>query len=176
MLIANKMHATDWYALPGEAGGHARRGGKDIGRLKANGVAPQPLRVLVVAAAVVVTRGASGSVAQEDTAGAVEGGLGNTAVQMFQDCPSCPQVIAIPAGTYRMGCVTGTACGSDELPVHEVRVPSFALSKHEVTFEGTIASPMRRADASGRPRSGPRAPARDRGFVGRGDDVRMLAV
>ena len=40
----------------------------------------------------------------------------------------------IPAGTFRMGCVSGSDdCYDDELPVHEVEVASFALSKHEVT-------------------------------------------
>ena len=40
----------------------------------------------------------------------------------------------IPAGTFRMGCVSGRdPCYSYERPVHEVEVSSFALSKHEVT-------------------------------------------
>lgn len=45
-----------------------------------------------------------------------------------------PDMVVIPAGTYRMGCVSGRSCSSEERPVHEVRVPSFALSRHEVTF------------------------------------------
>lgn len=45
-----------------------------------------------------------------------------------------PDMVAIPAGTFRMGCVSGRNCDTDERPVHEVRVPSFALSRHEVTF------------------------------------------
>ena len=48
--------------------------------------------------------------------------------------PSVPEMVAIPAGTFRMGCVTGRQCGSDEMPVHEVHVESFELSKYEVTF------------------------------------------
>ena len=55
-------------------------------------------------------------------------------VATFRDCPSCPEMVVIPAGTFRMGCVSGSqACGDDERPVHEVEVASFALSKHEVT-------------------------------------------
>ena len=54
---------------------------------------------------------------------------------------SAPEMVVIPAGRFRMGCVSGRKCGSDialfqdrEQPVHEVRVGSFALSKYEVTF------------------------------------------
>ncbi len=56
------------------------------------------------------------------------------AVETFRDCPSCPEMVVIPAGTFRMGCQAGRdACPDDELPAHEVEVGSFALSKHEVT-------------------------------------------
>ena len=33
-----------------------------------------------------------------------------------------------------MGCVSGRNCDRSERPVHKVRMPSFALSRHEVTF------------------------------------------
>ncbi len=46
-----------------------------------------------------------------------------------------PEMVVIPAGRFRMGCVSGRYCKDDELPVHEVRVASFALSKYEVTRE-----------------------------------------
>ena len=45
-----------------------------------------------------------------------------------------PEMVVIPAGWFRMGCVSGIECFDDEKPVHEVRIKSFALSKHEVTF------------------------------------------
>ena len=55
-------------------------------------------------------------------------------VGTFRDCPSCPEMVVIPAGTFRMGCVSGSdSCRDYERPVHEVEVSSFALSKHEVT-------------------------------------------
>ena len=55
-------------------------------------------------------------------------------VATFRDCPSCPEMVVIPAGTFRMGCVSGSdACYSDERPVHQVEIASFALSRHEVT-------------------------------------------
>ena len=48
--------------------------------------------------------------------------------------PSVPQMVVIPAGTFRMGCVSGRQCDFDEKPIREVRIESFEISKHEVTF------------------------------------------
>ena len=46
-----------------------------------------------------------------------------------------PEMVVIPAGRFRMGCVSGLDCLDDEKPVHEVSIPqAFALSKREVTF------------------------------------------
>ena len=47
---------------------------------------------------------------------------------------SVPEMVAIPAGTFRMGCATRGDCDQWESPVHEVRVARFELSKYEVTF------------------------------------------
>ena len=64
-----------------------------------------------------------------------------------------PEMVAIPGGSFRMGCVSGLDCRDDEKPVHQVRVASFALSKYEVTFEEydrfTDATGRRRADDEG---------------------------
>ncbi len=46
----------------------------------------------------------------------------------FKDCPSCPEMIVIPAGSFDMGSGHG-----DETPVHRVTLPSFALSATEIT-------------------------------------------
>ena len=54
---------------------------------------------------------------------------------VFRDCLECPELVVIPAGRFRMGCVSGRDCQNDERPVHEVEVPSFALGVYEVTFE-----------------------------------------
>ena len=54
---------------------------------------------------------------------------------VFRDCPTCPELVVIPAGRFRMGCVSGRDCEDDERPVHEVEVASFALGVYEVTFE-----------------------------------------
>ena len=50
--------------------------------------------------------------------------------------PFEPEMVANPAGSFRMGCVPGQEeCDDDEYPVHEVRVEVFELSRYEVTFE-----------------------------------------
>ena len=55
--------------------------------------------------------------------------------ERFRDCPSCPEMVVIPSGRFRMGCVSGLDCEDDEMPVHEVTIPAaFALGRHEVTF------------------------------------------
>ena len=46
-----------------------------------------------------------------------------------------PEMVTIPAGSFRMGCVSGRGCYGDEYPVHSVRIASFEMSKYEVTFE-----------------------------------------
>ena len=60
-------------------------------------------------------------------------------IQTFADALASggngPEMVVIPAGTFRMGCVSGQSCLDSEKPVHDVQVPQpFALSKHEVTF------------------------------------------
>jgi len=47
---------------------------------------------------------------------------------------SVPEMVMIPAGSFRMGDIQGTD-ESDEQPVHTVQVKSFEMSRHEVTFE-----------------------------------------
>ena len=48
--------------------------------------------------------------------------------RVFKDCPECPEMVIIPAGSFEMG---GT--GSYELPVHRVTLRSFSMGKTEVT-------------------------------------------
>ena len=46
-----------------------------------------------------------------------------------------PAMVVIPAGRFRMGCLSDDGdCYGDEKPVREVVIASFALSRHEVTF------------------------------------------
>ena len=45
------------------------------------------------------------------------------------------EMVVIPAGSFRMGCVSGLDCDDDEFPGHVVTIPqAFAVSKYEVTF------------------------------------------
>ena len=47
-----------------------------------------------------------------------------------------PEMVVIPSGSFRMGCLNDDGdCTVNESPVHTVRVPRFAVSKYEVTFE-----------------------------------------
>ena len=47
-----------------------------------------------------------------------------------------PEMVVIPPGRYRMGCVSGLDCIEFEHPVHEVTIPgALAVSTYEVTFE-----------------------------------------
>ena len=60
-----------------------------------------------------------------------------------------PEMVTIPAGSFRMGCVSGRGCNDKEKPVHSVRIESFELSKYEVTFKEYNAF----TDATGRERA-----------------------
>ncbi len=53
---------------------------------------------------------------------------------VFRDCDDCPEMVMLPAGTFQMGCVSGSDdCRNNEQRVREVDVGSFALGKYEVT-------------------------------------------
>ena len=46
-----------------------------------------------------------------------------------------PEMVVVPAGTFRMGCVSGQGCQDDESPVHRVTIGApFAVGVYEVTF------------------------------------------
>ncbi len=49
----------------------------------------------------------------------------------FHDCPTCPEMVVIPAGSFDMGSYDGDV---DEAPVHRVTIAKpFAMSKTEIT-------------------------------------------
>ena len=61
---------------------------------------------------------------------------GSTAVAgtEFQDCEDCPVMVVVPAGTFRMGCVSSSGdCWDYQQRLHEVEVASFAMGKYEVS-------------------------------------------
>ena len=78
--------------------------------------------------------------------------------EVFRDCDDCPEMVVVPAGSFRMGCISGQGCFDDESPVHEVGVPSFALGRYEVLFEEydrfVAATGRERPDDSGWGRGG----------------------
>jgi len=60
--------------------------------------------------------------------------LAPKAGKIFRDCPTCPEMVAIPSGSFDMGS-PGSEAGraKDEGLVHRVNVAAFALGKTEVT-------------------------------------------
>ena len=65
---------------------------------------------------------------------AAPGGLG--ALERFRDCPECPLMAVVPAGSFLMGAPKAEE-GWDEMegPVHRVTFAApFAIGAHEVTF------------------------------------------
>jgi formylglycine-generating enzyme required for sulfatase activity len=90
--------------------------------------------ILSLCVALSCTRGAGGYRAQSVP---VRG-------ETFHDCPTCPDMIVIPAGTFVMGSSAAEkswaathggslASVADESPQHTVSIPSFALGKYDVT-------------------------------------------
>ena len=57
-------------------------------------------------------------------------------VTVFRDCPECPEMVVVPAGSFTMGSPSSEKGRDDnEGPVHRVRIPvPFAVGKYEVTF------------------------------------------
>lgn len=54
----------------------------------------------------------------------------------FRDCPHCPEMVRVPAGSFLMGSPESEAGrGADEGPQREITVESFAIGVYEVTFE-----------------------------------------
>ena len=52
-----------------------------------------------------------------------------TAGQIIKDCPDCPEMVVIPAGSFEMGSNDDV----DSRPVHRVNIAGFLLGKIEVT-------------------------------------------
>jgi formylglycine-generating enzyme required for sulfatase activity/DnaJ-domain-containing protein 1 len=51
--------------------------------------------------------------------------------RVFRDCPDCPEMVVVPAGSFMMGSIDG----ADETPVHKVTIAKpFAVGKFDVTF------------------------------------------
>lgn len=56
------------------------------------------------------------------------------AALILRDCPGCPEMVTIPAGSFDMGSPSSEdQRDNNEAPVHRVNVASFALGKTEIT-------------------------------------------
>ncbi|MFQ5954487.1 MAG: formylglycine-generating enzyme family protein, partial [Kiloniellales bacterium] len=55
--------------------------------------------------------------------------------QVFRDCPQCPEMVVVPAGSFTMGSPEGEKDReADEGPQHGVTIPrAIAMGKYEVT-------------------------------------------
>lgn len=54
----------------------------------------------------------------------------------FNDCPTCPAMVVIPAGEFTMGSDMEESGHPDEKPQHVVKIAkAFAVSKFETTFD-----------------------------------------
>ena len=54
----------------------------------------------------------------------------------FRDCPTCPEIVVVPAGGFEMGSTLAETGHTDEKPRHTVRIAqSFGVGKFEVTFD-----------------------------------------
>jgi formylglycine-generating enzyme required for sulfatase activity len=59
---------------------------------------------------------------------------GSKAGKVFRDCPDCPEMVVIPAGSFDMGSPDSEEeRDDDEGPVHRVKVAAFALGTTEIT-------------------------------------------
>ena len=65
---------------------------------------------------------------------------GHPSGRRFPNCPVCPEMVVVPAGSFRMGDLDNwnfwnLFVDSDERPVHDVTIAyPFAVGKYEVTF------------------------------------------
>jgi formylglycine-generating enzyme required for sulfatase activity len=80
-------------------------------------MSPTQGTLLLLLGSLLASGGAAG--AQAPAAGAV-----------IKDCASCPEMVVLPGGTFRMGSDTGPVA---ERPGHEVTLASFAVARTEVT-------------------------------------------
>ena len=96
---------------------------------------------------------------------------------VFRDCPTCPELVVVPAGRFRMGCVSGRDC--------QVRRGAGARGGGVGVRAGRVRGdvrgvrPLRPGHAprpTERPGLGPRRPAGDQRVVGGRDCLRSVAL
>ena len=94
---------------------------------------PDPGALTVVPAGTAATGTAQAAAAAAPDAARV----GSTFRERLRSGGEGPEMVVIPAGRFRMGCLSNDrSCWDEELPVREVTITRpFALSVYEVTFE-----------------------------------------
>ena len=121
---------------------------QDLVALAGQGVASEVVEAMVAAGSAAGGSSAAGRAAVRGT-GAADGGTeaaraqpraivpGSTFRESLRAGVEGPEMVVIPAGRFRMGCLSNDDdCLSTEKLVHEVTIGApFALSVHEVTFE-----------------------------------------
>ena len=107
---------------------------RDAGQPVAERLTPEALRAMrteIVALLVEAEMGAKADIL-------LKGSEGKTAVDVarFRDCDDCPELVVVPAGSFKMGSPEWEAGRlDDEGPVHWVRIERpFAVGVYEVTF------------------------------------------
>jgi formylglycine-generating enzyme required for sulfatase activity len=54
----------------------------------------------------------------------------------FRDCPTCPEIVVVPAGEFVMGSTLAETGHTDEKPQHTVRIAqAFGVGKFEISFD-----------------------------------------
>ena len=91
-----------------------------------------------IAAALLLLSGAvalgSGSGTSEEAAPGAGAGSSHPPGTVIRDCETCPELVVVPAGAFRMGDLAGGG-DVDEAPVRKVTIPrAFAIAKYETTF------------------------------------------
>lgn len=91
----------------------------------------QALRRTAIVAAVAALSSLAGCVAPGATAHSAQG-----AGQAFRDCPACPEMVVVPAGSFTMGSPAREAMRDPDETQHEVTFARpFAVSKFPITWD-----------------------------------------
>jgi len=88
--------------------------------------------------------------------GVITGPLEHEIGSTFKDCETCPDMVAVPAGRFRMGAPKGEKGHQPaEEPQHDVRVAApLAVGKFEITFDEWEACALEGGCANYRPQDG----------------------
>ena len=125
--IKDSSHASDYeaYLKAYPKGRFAALAQARMARLKAAGTAPAPVPAPPTPRAQAVPPKPAAPAASAPPAA--------RAGAEFRDCPACPVMVSVPAGTFVMG---NNASDPSEKPAHQVAIGApFAIGKYEVTVQ-----------------------------------------